>query len=88
MALFSSQGGVSWIIVFLGNPGLQYNGTRHNAGFMVCDVLEKRLGISVNRLKNRALTAKVTLNGVFVNGKGYGSATVKNMGAVPVTVGK
>ena len=66
MAIFSSQGGVSWIVVFLGNPGLQYNGTRHNAGFMVCDVLEKRLDVRVNRLKNRALTAKVTLNGVTV----------------------
>lgn len=66
MALFSSAGGVSWIVVFLGNPGPQYNGTRHNAGFMVCDVLEKRLGVTVNRLKNRALTAKVTLNGESV----------------------
>lgn len=66
MALFSSQGGASWLIVFLGNPGPQYNGTRHNAGFMVCDILERRLGVSVNRLKFRALTAKVTINGTSV----------------------
>ena len=31
---------------------------------------------------------KAAVNGAVVDGKGYGSATVKNMGAVPVTVGK
>ncbi len=60
---FRASGGVSWLVVFLGNPGPQYNGTRHNAGFMVCDVVEKRCGVSVNRLKNRALTARCELGG-------------------------
>ncbi len=60
---FRSRGGVSWLVVFLGNPGPKYSGTRHNAGFMVCDVLEKRLGVQVNRLKNKALTARCTLGG-------------------------
>ena len=58
MGLLSDRGGVQWLVVFLGNPGPRYEGTRHNAGFMVCDVLEKKLGVSVNRLKNRALTAQ------------------------------
>ena len=57
------SGGVSRMVVFLGNPGPKYEGTRHNAGFAVCGVLEKKLGISVNRLKNKALTAQCVLGG-------------------------
>ena len=60
---FRMGGSASWLIVFLGNPGPKYNGTRHNAGFMVCDVLEKRCGVSVNRLKNKALTAQASIGG-------------------------
>jgi len=66
MLFRSSSGGVGWMIVFLGNPGPRFNGTRHNTGFMVCDELEHRCRVSVNRLKNRALTAKAELGGQSV----------------------
>ena len=56
-------GGVSWIVVFLGNPGTKYNGTRHNAGFMACDAVERDLGVSVNKMRFKALTATVTVGG-------------------------
>ncbi len=61
--LFRSDRGAEWLIVFLGNPGPKYAGTRHNAGFSVGDELSRRCGVEIRRLKNRALTAKTTIGG-------------------------
>lgn len=44
-----------YIICGLGNPGKQYEDTRHNMGFMTVDVLSSRLGISVTKLKFKSL---------------------------------
>lgn len=44
-----------YIICGLGNPGKEYETTRHNMGFLALDVLSQRLGIAVNRLKFKAL---------------------------------
>ena len=60
---FRSRGGVSWIVVFLGNPGPKYRDTRHNAGFMAADAMEKKLRVSINKLRFKALTAQATLGG-------------------------
>jgi len=65
--LFSREGGgVRRMIVFLGNPGPRYENTRHNAGFMTADAVEKKLGVSINRLRSRALTARGTIDGEAV----------------------
>lgn len=54
--LFSKPSGVSWLVVFLGNPGLKYEGTRHNAGFMTADALAKEKKVDINRVRFHALT--------------------------------
>ena len=58
-----SSGSVSWLIVFLGNPGPKYECTRHNAGFMTADAMAKKLGVSINKLRFKALTASAEING-------------------------
>jgi len=54
---------VSWIAVFLGNPGSRYENTRHNAGYMTADVIAKNKGVKVNRMKFSSLTATVVIDG-------------------------
>lgn len=63
--LFSSRP-VSWLVVFLGNPGLRYEGTRHNAGFMTADALARKKNIRINRSRFRALTGTCTMGGETV----------------------
>ena len=57
------SGSVSWLVVFLGNPGPKYECTRHNAGFMAGEALEKKLGVSINRLRFKALTTAAEISG-------------------------
>lgn len=58
-----SGGGVSWLLVCLGNPGIKYSRTRHNVGFHAADALEKRCGIRIDKLKCKALTGTAVLAG-------------------------
>lgn len=60
----ASRGKIEYVIAGLGNPGMEYDGTRHNAGFAVIDALAKELGEDVNRLKFKGKTAEVTVGGV------------------------
>lgn len=52
-----------YIIVGLGNPGIQYDGSRHNAGFITIDALEKKLGFSCERRKFKAKVGNTVIGG-------------------------
>lgn len=52
-----------YIIAGLGNPTAQYEGTRHNVGFDVIDVIAKQYNISVDVRKSRAFIGKGMIEG-------------------------
>ena len=58
-----NSGGISYLVVGLGNPDRKYQNTRHNAGFIALDAIARELGASVTRSKFDALTADVTIGG-------------------------
>ena len=53
----------SWLIVGLGNPGREYERTRHNAGFRALDILADKLGCKVDKLKFQGLYGQCTYQG-------------------------
>lgn len=58
--------GDRWLIVGLGNPGLEYVGNRHNAGRMVAERLAARMGAKFRRRRAQADVAEGVLAGLPV----------------------
>ena len=50
----------NWLVVGLGNPGGQYEKTRHNLGFMLVDELARQFNAQIKRLECRALVGQVS----------------------------
>lgn len=60
------SGGIDWLVAGLGNPGAAYAQTRHNIGFWAADAIAAQTGVSITRLKHRALTARCSFGGASI----------------------
>ncbi len=82
----------AWLVVGLGNPGPSYAGNRHNAGFLVADVLAGRAGGRFKAHKGRADLVEGRLDGVrtmlvkpkcYMNDSGGPVASLANFFKIP-----
>jgi PTH1 family peptidyl-tRNA hydrolase len=82
-----------WLVVGLGNPGPTYAGNRHNAGFMVVDLLAGRVGQRFRAFRSVADTVECRLAGEravlarprsFMNTSGGPTATVRSFFKTPL----
>lgn len=90
--IFGKNKSDMWLIAGLGNPGLQYEKTRHNAGFMAADRLAQKHGAQFNKHKfdavyadfkigdNRILLAKPQ---TYMNNSGSSVTAIMNFYKIP-----
>ena len=81
------------LIVGLGNPGIEYQFTPHNAGFLAIDRIAEYCGVTVGNRRGRALTGKARLAGeevllakpeTFMNLSGLSAAALVRELEIPV----
>ena len=83
---------ISFLVVGLGNPGLQYEKTRHNAGFMAADLLAKNKGFEFSKHKFDSLCGEFKIKDMrilvikpetLMNASGKAVAAAKNFYKIP-----
>jgi PTH1 family peptidyl-tRNA hydrolase len=84
----------TWLIVGLGNPGREYEKTRHNAGFRAMDILAQKLGCQPDKLKYQGLYCQATYQGkkllllkpqTYMNLSGRSAAPLASFFKVPAS---
>ncbi len=53
----------TWLIVGLGNPGREYEKSRHNCGFRAIDILASKLGCKMDKAKFQGLYCQINYEG-------------------------
>ena len=59
----NTSNSIEYLIVGLGNPGRQYENTRHNAGFIALDYIADELRVKVNRIKFKSTVGEASISG-------------------------
>ena len=82
-----------YILVGLGNPGLEYRDTRHNIGFMTIDMLGDKFGMLLSRRAHRALIGETRVKGervvlakpqTYMNNSGEAVVEAMNFYKIPI----
>lgn len=86
-------GKIEYIITGLGNPGIQYENSRHNAGFMAVSALEKKYAFSVKTHKFKSLVGEAVIGGkrclvmkpeTYMNNSGEAVSLAMNFYKIPL----
>lgn len=86
-------GPVEYIVACLGNPGKQYENTRHNVGFITADQIAEKRGFKIDRLRFQSLTGECMIAGkkvlflkpsTFMNLSGQAVVEAMNFYKVPI----
>lgn len=89
----TAKGKIEYIIVGLGNFGIQYNETRHNAGFMTMDKLSEKKGFDISRVKFKSKIGETMLSDkrclilkptTYMNNSGEAVAEAMNFYKIPI----
>lgn len=82
-----------YVVAGLGNPGREYAGTRHNAGFNVIDCLVEKYNIKMDKLKFNSVYGEVNINGekvmlvkpvTYMNRSGAAISEIVNFYKIPI----
>lgn len=94
LKVFDKKSSIDYIIVGLGNPGIKYEGCRHNIGFSAIDYIAEQRNFKVSKIEFKSLTGKCDINGkkvlfmkpqTFMNLSGQAVSEAVNFYKVPIT---